>query len=147
MARPSSAIRPASRSAERSTSMRSRESGNALDIGQTSQVRKLALLPTDLVGRIRTRPDTPMQDQRQPGPAVESSTLYPSVAHAPEPWQSVRKVATPAAASAASVSCRGWPNRLRTPEQMTAALAPTAARKAGDDDVRLPWWPTLRKSA
>ena len=67
-----------------------------------------------------------------------TDSASPSVVTTTLPSRSVRKTAAPASASVRRVSALGWPKRLRTPQEITAATGATAAMNAGVDDVRLP---------
>lgn len=59
---------------------------------------------------------------------------------------SVRYVATPRAASRASVEGAGWPNVFFAPTEMSATAGLVAPSSTSDVAVRLPWWATLIRS-
>jgi hypothetical protein len=61
--------------------------------------------------------------------------------------RSVRKTGTRAAASVCRVTEAGWPKRFSLPQEIRAARGQTASRNAVVVELRLPWWPTLRRSA
>src|SRR4051794_34746097 len=79
-------------------------------------------------------------DEGAPRPQGRSvHARAPSVAQTISPPRSVRRTVVPATRRVSSVSGRGWPKRLRTPDEIAATSGRTAARNSGDVEVLLPW--------